>query len=317
MSQVPSPQKFFLETPPYHEFMIGQDGVADLLRLQFFTGTLDTHCVECDRDSVFQSMAEPLRAAYVRPTQHQPVEIDEMLDGKTKAYIPYNARTQVMGQGPFLLAELEEFVRSDRVFEMMFTCTRDAKHALYFFFRIWSDKVAKVGQSPSLADLETTDISKYRKLLGNERIRELSKAIGLHAHGVGIGAFVYLRRIFEELIDLAHDEASKKPGWDSNLYARSRMDERIVTLERYLPSFLVENRGMYSILSRGVHELSETECLRFFEPLKGAIELILDEKLAQLEREEKTRRTARSLAEIKGQIAPGGTEKGTSWNGTV
>ncbi len=38
---------------------------------------------------------------------------------------------------------------------------------------------------------------------------------------------------------------------------------------------------MYSILSKGIHELSEEECLQYFKLMKIGIELILDEQLEE------------------------------------
>jgi len=37
---------------------------------------------------------------------------------------------------------------------------------------------------------------------------ELSTAIGLYSHGVGIGSLIYLRRVFEFLIDEAYNKAN-------------------------------------------------------------------------------------------------------------
>jgi hypothetical protein len=302
MFQVPPPKQFFLETPPWQEFAVGHEGFVDVLRLQFYLGTLDTYCLDCARESVFQSAAEPLREP-VGAGAPRALTVDDLLDGKIKAYPPFNARLTT-ATGPFTLDELEPFVREDRVFQSAFSCTRDAQHMLFFFFRLRKDRIAKVGQSPSLADLHLPESRKYRKLLGDERFREQVKAIGLHAHGVGIGAFVYLRRVFEDLISTAHQDARKAPGWDQGSFGRCRMDEKIFALKERLPGFLVENRGIYSILSRGVHDLSEQDCLDFFEPVRAGIELILDEKLGQLERDEKIASTAKALAKIKGQTTP-------------
>uniref|UniRef100_UPI00196A02CC hypothetical protein n=1 Tax=Fundidesulfovibrio putealis TaxID=270496 RepID=UPI00196A02CC len=71
--------------------------------------------------------------------------------------------------------------------------------------------VVKVGQYPGLADFYLPQISKYRKMLGNH-YGEFSKAIGLMAHGVGIGSFVYLRRIIEKLVGEAHGKAVLAAG---------------------------------------------------------------------------------------------------------
>src|SRR5690606_1920928 len=67
-----------------------------------------------------------------------------------------------------------------------------------------SQSLMKTVQYPSVADLHISEIKKYNKLLPNERLKEFTRAIGLAANGVGIGSFVYLRRIFEHLISEAY-----------------------------------------------------------------------------------------------------------------
>ena len=57
------------------------------------------------------------------------------------------------------------------------------------------------------------------------------------------------------------------------------MENKVELLKSHLPSQLVEMKSVYSILSKGVHHLSENECLAYFEPLKLSIELILDQKI--------------------------------------
>jgi hypothetical protein len=78
--------------------------------------------------------------------------------------------------------------------------------------------IEKMGQYPSLADLVTAEIRKYRKFLGADAHREFSRAIGLAAHGVGIGSFIYLRRILENLIEEAHQAAQHSKGWNESAY---------------------------------------------------------------------------------------------------
>lgn len=65
------------------------------------------------------------------------------------------------------------------------------------------------------------------------------------------------------------------------------MDEKIKIIEDYLPEFLVENRSLYAILSTGIHDLTEDECLQYFEAVKIGIEQILDEKIIQKEKADK------------------------------
>src|SRR5262245_58568407 len=282
MSSVPEAHQFFLEVAPYHSFPIGPRGFVWVLRVQFFLGTLDTFCVECGKESVFRASGPPLQLEVPGPRSGRssgpsiPVGVDELLDNSKRAIWPYELWPPGGPPGPLTLSQMEPLALRDRIFQVTFACMRRPEHTLYFFFRVHGGSLSKVGQSPSLADLHLGDVKKYRKLLGDEKYREFTKAIGLHAHGVGIGAFVYLRRIFEDLISAAHHAAAKEAGWDEGVYGRSRMDEKIRLLEDKLPGFLVENRAIYSILSSGVHELTEQRCLDIFEPLRVGIELILD-----------------------------------------
>jgi len=137
----------------------------------------------------------------------------------------------------------------------------------------------KVGQSPSIADFHISQIKEYKNVLPQDKLKEFTKAIGLAANGVGIGSFVYLRRIFEYLIEEAHLLAKKDNGWNEQSYEKARIPEKIDLLKHHLPEFLVENKSIYSILSKGVHELDENDCLKHFPAVKVGVELILDEKL--------------------------------------
>lgn len=61
--------------------------------------------------------------------------------------------------------------------------------------------LTKYGQIPAIVEIVSGDITRYRDVLDKRYFSELTRANGLISHGVGIGAFVYLRRIFEHLID--------------------------------------------------------------------------------------------------------------------
>lgn len=184
-------------------------------------------------------------------------------------------------------------------FSLLFNCSRNNSHTALFVFRAHRGILQKIGQIPSLADLALPDLRKYRPVLGDDRHRELTRAIGLTTHGVGIGAFVYLRRVFESLIEEAHDKAKSESSLDDVAYSRARMDEKIGMLKEQLPPFLVQNRGLYGILSVGVHTLSEEECLAAFPAVKLAIELILDELLEEHERQAKLKSAAKSIAALR------------------
>lgn len=51
-------------------------------------------------------------------------------------------------------------------------------------------------------------------------------------------------------------------------------------------------------MSKGIHSLSEHECLAAFEPVKLGIELICDEKLVALERDKKIAAATKQLGDL-------------------
>lgn len=162
--------------------------------------------------------------------------------------------------------------------------------------------IMKIGQYPSVADIHIGQIKQYNKVLSKEKLREFTRAIGLAANGVGVGSFVYLRRIFESLIFEIADETINNGLVNKEIFEKSRMDEKIELLKDYLPQFLVENKSIYKILSAGIHELSEDECLAYFDVMRVSIELILDERLGALKKEAKAEKARKALSTIVSSI---------------
>lgn len=296
--ETPTPEAFYIETPLYKKLEITVTNFEEIKQIEFFNGTLDTYCIECKRESVFRfrpnktpeliaGVVPPMNLPLGKGTPHSQVRAitkkpEDETEQRHKAWTAYGSRS--------------------RIFPVEFECTRDESHVMYFLVRRQNFEIMKVGQYPTLADLQENEIKKYRQVLGNKRYSEFNRAIGLSAHGVGIGAFVYLRRIFESLIEEAHLEAMKGTSWNEEAFTQCRMDEKIEILKEHLPKFLVDNRSLYSILSKGIHELTEDECLEFFKPLQVAIELILDEEIRRIEEKEKIAKTKGTLVAIKSRL---------------
>lgn len=172
------------------------------------------------------------------------------------------------------------------------------------FYNAEKRLLLKIGQYPSIADFHIYEIKQYDKLLSNDVLKEFTKAISLAANGVGIGSFVYLRRIFENLILESFEEAKQEGKVEEETFSRSRMDEKIELLKDYLPSFLVENKSIYSILSKGIHELDENTCLEYFDPMKVGIEIILDQKLEKKKQKEKEEEAKKRIAQLNSKLKP-------------
>ena len=269
---LPAAEDFLLRAPLYEFYPISMANRDVIQQIHYFEGPLDAFCTRCGFYSIFHRK--------------------------------FPNQTHYMGSDSISLEGWQDTT---------FACSRNNNHIMWFRMHTRQERVAgstdavstlgKIGQWPTVADLHVQEVGKYRKLLGS-RYGELTRAIGLASHGVGIGSFVYLRRVFESLIQEAHVKAKAAglalPDGD---FERARMDDKIELLSEYLPAFLVEHSHLYGILSKGVHALTEEECLRYFDTVRTGIELILDERLDELRKAAKVKNASLALQKVRGEIA--------------
>lgn len=266
------PSFWFLKASLYHKEdynfedpnVLGRDRLRNnILSVIFPNITIDVYCPSCQRETIFN------------PTQRENDWLDKF-------------DTHIIKEG---------------VQYAHFFCSRShCGSSLYFVFIIYNKTITKIGQFPSIADLISPEIKKYGAVLGSNLISDWQKAIGLKAHGIGAGSYVYLRRIIETMVNDASALALKENKLDENAYSKSRWPEKIKMLSEYLPDYLIQNAKVYSVLSKGVHELSEEECSDYFDVIHTSIEIICEEKLTKLERNKKANAGAKALQKILQQI---------------
>ena len=179
-----------------------------------------------------------------------------------------------------------------------FVCTMEENHRLDYAVRTIGNTMIKIGQYPSVADLEFPNLKKYSKDIDKESMKELKRAIGLHAQGIGVGSYVYLRRIFERIVEKAKQQAEADQKIDLSEYNKMRVQERISLLKDYLPEMISSNPVIYGIVSKGIHELSEEECIKYFPVMKDCIIIILDQWEQKRREQENIKKLGTSLASI-------------------
>jgi len=183
------------------------------------------------------------------------------------------------------------------------TCKRKGEDKLRFFVFKNNEIVMKLGQFPSLADIQFAEIGKkYDQFLSEQELKDFKKAIDLAAHGYGAGSFVYLRRIFENLINRAFKTNKSTLNVSEEDFRKKWMVDKVELLKDYLPSQLLEMKNVYKVLSKGVHELSEQECLKYFPALKLSIDLILEQKIEMEAKQKRDEEVKRQLEEINKEI---------------
>lgn len=260
--KLPTISHLLLEAPLYANFAFIDDPETrrTLSSLRRDSVQLDAHCVQCKRSSVFKTMRNVGSGA-----RGGVVDVTWMLKN------------------------------GDWILELH--CVRNPLHIYRYYLAIESAELQKIGQWPSLEDIAGADIEKYRPQLKGY-FRELKVATGLASHGVGIGSFVYLRRIFERLIYQHHDELSSPIDG----FGTMRMDERINSLKAVLPPALVKNKATYAILSKGLHELDEETCQLYFPVVRSAIIGILEQDFQKREADKAEAALAHEIAEINRQL---------------
>ena len=220
----------------------------------------------------------------------------------------------VDGYNPFRDADTTYYLKSpinsaylarteDEIRLLCFECQR-YRDELYLLVHVNEevDSIEKVGQYPSVASIHISQVKQYRKVLGESYIRDFTKAIGLAASGIGTGSFVYLRRVFEHLITEIATEAIRNGEIDKIQFESSKMENKLKMLSNHLPEVVLENKPLYGVLSAGIHELSENDCLKYFAVVRQVIELILDEQEHIRLKEEKKRKASNELGRIAGEV---------------
>lgn len=289
---------FFTLVGLYQPFEMDTD--EDALSVTNFDGTLEFYCSKCGEDVIFLSGAAEAKRGVKAVPGASPAPTPASWSSR-EVRAPDDQPDRMGLFGAISTIKVKEGIHTT-----MFYCSRNREHLIYFLFLIEDVNskycLTKVGQFPSVADLAQGELKKYRNMLGEERYKEFRTSIGLFSHGIGVGSFVYLRRIFEGLVEDAHQQAILDVNWDEEVYKKSHWDEKIKLLKSRLPDFLSENPNIYSILSKGIHALSEKECLRYFDGVKIGIEMILDEKLAEAEKRKKAEEARQAISSAHSEL---------------
>ena len=185
-----------------------------------------------------------------------------------------------------------------RTTEFEFECVSCGARREYHVQHIVSDgtiRMQKFGQLPRAAIPRDPILQKFLK--GDRDHYE--KGVVCLSNKYGIAAFVYFRRIVERnigsLLDLVEEDA-KASGADAEvleaitkLRPESPMSERIKIANLALPSHLRVNGlnplgRIYQALSKGVHTLSDDECLQKAQVLNDCLVFLTGELASRKQR---------------------------------
>lgn len=265
----------FLQTAGLYEPMkIDEDNIEELILLLDGKVRISAYCKECKEKRVFSM--KPYIHFEEDDTGCYSQKLSEEVFRLQKSYILENTPSpndSVKKQNTAWKWKNWQIEEVSRVLVFRFVCSMNDEHHLDYIVLTTDNSMTKIGQYPSVADMTFPELDAYKHVISKEDRKELGTAIGLFASGVGAGSYVYLRRILERLVYQAKETAADVI--DNEMFERARVAEKIKMLEGYLPDILVKNATIYGILSKGIHELSEEECRKYFPVVKECIYQIL------------------------------------------
>ncbi len=276
-------EDIFSSLPLYQSVRMDSEYGPALIRLLYNEGNFDSYCPFCKERSTFYYECATERLKY-ESVERSHAGVKRLLRSSNSNFKPA-------------------------------TCGRDPAHTIECYYRITyptKQEIAeyagdssfdtnnlrrfeKVGQTPSQFDFAEAELKKYAKLLETVDLENLRKAIISSTHGYGASAFLYSRRVFERLIESKRSEAE---GAGTKIESTARMDEKVKGLAEFLPDFLVENSHIYAILGKGVHELTDEECVALFPVIRESVIAILEDDREAKEREMRKSKLKKDIAGI-------------------
>lgn len=175
------------------------------------------------------------------------------------------------------------------IFKKLECPTCDEKLTMIFLYE--KNCITKVYQSFISDIVKDEDIQKFKKmeLLNEDDLKELNNANKCKKLGMNIASFVYMRRIFENMLQRIYEahqsevtikDSSKK---FTDLYVK----DKVKLLKPYLPILMNEEVSadkyikLYKLLSEGIHKLNEDICESLYNIIKELLLMILEKEMQE------------------------------------
>ena len=180
-----------------------------------------------------------------------------------------------------------------------FKCTNDLNHLYKMSVVLFRDSekvtIIKIGQFPESTILGDYDGDKYTKVLRriNDSYLEYKNAEKSYKYGLYSGAYVYLRRVFENMIDYYITKNNIQ------LPQNSKTEDRIDAVKKYFDDKIRDIlKPLYSALSKGIHSIKDQECKEYYNELKVILDIQLQYMKSNDELEKKVNESSKALAEL-------------------
>jgi len=270
---------FLEDCPSYKEIKLTIDQFKELEK---YNGefNIELFCFKCSKEKTFKSYYDMERFLSISDWKKRNMHLHLNLPKSITPSSVASSRNKI---------SYEYFPYDSNFVTIKFKCTQCEQE--YFFALLLKEHskeefpIMKVGQYPSLGQLSTIEVEKYKNEL-KKYFYEFKSSLNCYSQGYGIAAFIYLRRILEHLIETKYESMENKNSENKFIDKLKKVEKKEDIIPDELKS--VKNQ-IYSILSKGVHEYSEEECMELYDCVKLIVEMILDTELEKRNKQKKVK----------------------------
>lgn len=274
------------------------DEFDKLIKFLIYDTPIYAYCDKCKKENSLKPLKIELDKQLLNTTLHGQYvdDFDEYDDNIAKCR---------------LRDRIEFLIREHKYFTKKLICSHNESHELLFIYKL--DLVEdylilqKIGQSPSSLELYNKNLDKkYSKYKNYEIIKsDLNKALISYDNDFSVGGFLYLRRVLEKIIQYKYENVKENLNnqeQESFELNNIKFSDKINILNKYLPKYLTENKCIYSILSKGIHSLTEVECKEYFSIVEKSIYIIIEELIELQEKNNLKKAIEKDLNKINSKI---------------
>ncbi len=269
-------------------------GLYEKIKLSDYKELLDDNdeafmgfCPECKRETTFKRSKwyeQKRRIINLSQVAYAPGEIlkteDEKSSDAINTMFSYNDSTgKVLEDGSLFIQE--------------YVCGLDSRHRKYDIYYKCDKDIIKIGQYPSEVDNVGNEyLDKVKRICDKAEAKEIvnyiKTALIMESYGYGIASLLYMRRAFEHLIAISE-------GKDKNDNTGVNMRERIKN-NQYLPEIIKGNARVYNVISEGIHNQTEEECMELFKILKAGVIILITKTYAYIEEKKQLEELSKNIS---------------------
>lgn len=270
------------------EVIILDNNKQQLLWLLQDTTPMDYYCDDCDKSKTFMQNSSKSVATTSKYNGLESLNMFKLTMEEDKIKYSDNLYSSTTSNELYLFSDMNLYIFKE------FKCPSCEKR-IVMLFDYDGKSIKKIYQSFQNNLINEDEMKRFKKLklLDENDILELSKANKCKTLGMSIASFVYLRRVFENMLDKIYNREKEKIKLEKTkvVFSSLPIKEKVSLLKAYLPTLLNEKSSnakygeLYKILSEGIHNLDEKTCDSLFDFLIELILLIL-EKEQSMKKEE-------------------------------